>query len=78
MGRGREVVDFVRRDRRSVLNSTLSRLLIDSLIYVGTDMGYAFLEHLVGNKVATVIRGIVELPLRQQDEDEFAEFYKLV
>ena len=41
-------------------------------------MGLAFLEHLVGSTISETIRGIVELPLHKQDEDEFAEFYKLV
>ncbi len=34
--------------------------------------------HLVGEKIATDVRGIVELSVRKQDDDEFAEFYKLV
>ena len=41
-------------------------------------MGYAFLEHLVGAELATTIRGIVELSLREEGDDEFAEFYGLV
>ena len=41
-------------------------------------MGYAFMEHLVGFEVANVARGVVELGKHEQDDDEFAEFYKLV
>lgn len=41
-------------------------------------MGYAFLLQLVGREIAENIRGIVELGIHQQDDDEFAEFWKLV
>jgi hypothetical protein len=41
-------------------------------------MGFAFLRHLVGDEVAEVVRGIVELVAREQDDDEFAAIHKLV
>ena len=41
-------------------------------------MGYAFLEKLVGSALASNIRGIVELSIKKEDEDEFAEYYGLV
>jgi hypothetical protein len=41
-------------------------------------MGFAFLRHLVGDEVAEVVRGIVEIGVRGQDDDEFAAFHKLV
>lgn len=41
-------------------------------------MGYAFLQHLIGEEDATAIRGIVELGVREEGDDEFAEFYGLV
>lgn len=41
-------------------------------------MGYAFLVHLVGAELANTIRGIVELGIHNESDDEFAEFYKLV
>lgn len=41
-------------------------------------MGYAFLKHLAGHDVAETVRGIVELGVREEGDDEFAEFYKLV
>lgn len=40
-------------------------------------MGYAFLKHLVGVEIAEKARGVVELGIRQEGDDEFAEFYKL-
>ena len=41
-------------------------------------MAYAFMKHLVGLEAAEMIRGIIELSVHEQDDDEFAEFYKLV
>ena len=41
-------------------------------------MAYAFLEELVGFELANSIRGIVELGIRKEDDDEFAEFFGLV
>ena len=41
-------------------------------------MGYAFLELLIGAERATTIRGIIELSIKNQDDDEFAEFFGLV
>ena len=41
-------------------------------------MAHAFLKHLVGQEIATAIRGIVEVSAREQDDDEFAEFYHLL
>lgn len=41
-------------------------------------MANAFLVHLVGEDVAKVIRGIVELSVRASDDDEFAAYYGLV
>ncbi|EKM54248.1 uncharacterized protein PHACADRAFT_257967 [Phanerochaete carnosa HHB-10118-sp] len=47
-------------------------------VTAGTDMAYAFLEHLVGSEVSSVVRNIIELPVRSQEDDEFAEHYKLL
>ncbi len=41
-------------------------------------MGYAFLEQLVGHDIANFVRGIVELSIHKEGDDEFAEFYGLV
>ena len=41
-------------------------------------MAHAFLEGLVGHKIAEEIRGIVELGIRKQGDDEFAGFHGLV
>ena len=41
-------------------------------------MGYAFLRHLVGDEIGNTARGIVELAVHEQGDDEFAEFYGLV
>ena len=43
-------------------------------------MAYAFLEHLVGSEVSNVVRSIIELPIRAQEEDdyEFAKHYQLI
>lgn len=40
-------------------------------------MANAFLVHLVGADVARSIRTIVELSAKEQDDDEFAEYYGL-
>jgi flagellar motor component MotA len=45
---------------------------------LGTDMAYAFLEQLVGRATANVIRGVVEVSVREHNDDEFAEFHGLV
>ncbi|THH26706.1 hypothetical protein EUX98_g7482 [Antrodiella citrinella] len=47
-------------------------------ITAGTDMASAFLEHLLGAEVTSKIRGIAELSVRQQGDDEFAAVYGLV
>jgi len=47
-------------------------------VTAGMDMANAFLVHLVGDEVARVIRGIVELSAKGEGDDEFAEFYGLV
>lgn len=44
----------------------------------GMDMAAAFLVHLIGNELTTFVRGIVELGVRTQDDDEFARYYGLV
>lgn len=41
-------------------------------------MALAFIEHLVGEKIARFIRGPLEVHVGKQDEDEYAEFYGLV
>ena len=76
MGRRWEALDLVRRGCRYEASSTVS----SAFIYwrcQGADMGYAFMEHLVGHEVSTTIRAIVELSIHKQDDDEFAEHYKL-
>ncbi|KAJ6622800.1 hypothetical protein B0H10DRAFT_2339041 [Mycena sp. CBHHK59/15] len=44
----------------------------------GGDMALAFVEHLVGKKAATVIRGGVEVPEDKDQDDPFAEFHGLI
>ncbi|KAJ3528596.1 hypothetical protein NM688_g7977 [Phlebia brevispora] len=46
-------------------------------VTAGTDMGYAFLDKMVGSQIANGIRGVVEVSIREADDDEFAEFYGL-
>jgi hypothetical protein len=41
-------------------------------------MALAFLEHLVGPKVAREVRGQVEIPERDEGDDPFAAFHGLV
>lgn len=53
------------------------KLWISSGVAAGADMGYAFMQHLVGHEVSNTIRGIVELSVHEKNDDEFAEFYKL-
>ncbi|KAI0785630.1 class I glutamine amidotransferase-like protein [Abortiporus biennis] len=47
-------------------------------VTAGADMGYAFLKHLVGEKIANVVRGLVELSNKAEDDDEFAEVHGLL
>lgn len=44
----------------------------------GMDMANAFLEYLLGKEVTKVIRGVIELSAKEEDEDEFAAYYNLV
>lgn len=39
------------------------------------DMACAFLEFLIGDDIATQIRGIVELSKHDQWDDEFADYW---
>ncbi len=55
----------------------ISYLQSDSCVQ-GADMAYAFLVQLVGQDLANFVRGIVELSIHKEDDDEFAEFYGLV
>jgi hypothetical protein len=41
-------------------------------------MAMAFIEHLVGTKVADIIRGRDEVIVHNQDDDPFAEVHGLV
>lgn len=41
-------------------------------------MAHAFVEHLVGAKIARFIQGRLELHVGKENEDEYAEFYGLV
>ncbi|PSR74738.1 hypothetical protein PHLCEN_2v9617 [Hermanssonia centrifuga] len=54
------------------------RFWTSSGVTAGADMGYAFLEQLVGHDIANFVRGIVELSIHKEGDDEFAEFYGLV
>ncbi|KAL0960192.1 hypothetical protein HGRIS_011826 [Hohenbuehelia grisea] len=54
------------------------KLWTSSGVTAGADMASAFLDFLVGKEQATIIRGVVELSARAQDDDEFAEYYGLV
>jgi len=61
-----------------------ARWVIDGNIWTssgvsaGSDMALAFVSHLAGPKVATVIRGQAEITERTQEDDPFAEFHGLV
>lgn len=46
-------------------------------VFQGLDQANAFLQHLVGEKIAKQIRGFIELSVRKEGDDEFAEFYGL-
>ncbi|THH02073.1 hypothetical protein EW026_g731 [Hermanssonia centrifuga] len=54
------------------------RFWTSSGVTAGADMAYAFLVQLVGQDLANFVRGIVELSIHKEDDDEFAEFYGLV
>ncbi|KAJ7756095.1 class I glutamine amidotransferase-like protein [Mycena maculata] len=47
-------------------------------VTAGSDMALAFVEHLVGAKVARHIRGVVEIPQVTENDDPFAAFHGLV
>lgn len=78
LGRRREILDCIWRHCR--YGPLVSQVLLQSPHYIciGIDMGYAFLVHLVGEDVANRIRGVAEVGIRQQGDDEFAEIYGLV
>jgi hypothetical protein len=42
------------------------------------DMANAFLELLAGKEFAALVRGGIELGIRNQEDDEFAELHGLV
>ena len=54
------------------------RLLDRSMMIIGLDMANAFLEFLAGKELAEVVRSRIELGVRNQEEDEFAEVHGLV
>ena len=41
-------------------------------------MAYAFVRMLVGEFMATVIKGVLELNNKEESDDEFAAFHELV
>lgn len=45
---------------------------------LGNDMALAFVEHLVGPKLATIVRGLIEVVQRAEHDDPFAEVFQLV
>jgi hypothetical protein len=45
---------------------------------LGQDMANAFLQHLIGESNAEVIRHRVEMSARTEGDDEFAEHYGLL
>ncbi|THH26713.1 hypothetical protein EUX98_g7477 [Antrodiella citrinella] len=47
-------------------------------VTAGADMGNAFLVHLVGDEATKKIRGVVEISVRDEGDDDFAAFYGLV
>ncbi|KAJ6622812.1 transcriptional regulator [Mycena sp. CBHHK59/15] len=47
-------------------------------VSAGSDMALAFVEHLVGKKATTVIRGVIEIPEVKDQDDPFATFHGLV
>ena len=38
-------------------------------------MAAAFFEYLVGEEIAMAVRGMIELSVRGQDDDEWAAYY---
>jgi hypothetical protein len=45
---------------------------------LGQDMAAAFIEHLAGKEQSDKIRGIIELSVKNADDDEFAQWHGLV
>lgn len=41
-------------------------------------MAFAFIEMLVGEFMATVIKGVIEFTNKEADDDVFAAFHRLV
>lgn len=51
----------------------------DALSFLlGSDMAIAFLEHIVGPRLARIIRGQMEVTEIQEEDDPFAAFHNLV
>jgi putative intracellular protease/amidase len=55
-----------------------NKLWTSSGVTAGQDMANAFLDYLIGKPNAEVIRNTVELSVKSQGDDEFAEYYGLV
>lgn len=70
-------MDGFGRNCRSAAHTRSPSVPSSDSVCKGADMGYAFLKHLVGSEIAETARGIVELVVHEQDDDEFAAFYKL-
>jgi hypothetical protein len=56
--------------------SKLDVIITDPL--TGADMANAFIEHLVGDKIAERIRSVVELSAKGVGDDEWAAYHGLV
>jgi len=54
------------------------RIWTSSGVTAGMDLAAAFLEHLTGTKSAMGIRGIMELSVRNEADDEWAAYHGLV
>ena len=46
--------------------------------YVGLDMASAFLEILVGEELTTFVRTVIELGVRDREDDEFTAVHGLI
>lgn len=72
LGRRRELLDVIWSVCRYVLVAEQWAVSADEAAHPGIDMAAAWLEHLLGADTALVIRSVVEVSARAQDDDDWA------
>ncbi|KAF7422861.1 hypothetical protein PC9H_011024 [Pleurotus ostreatus] len=73
-----EGIEWIPKARFVINEDDNRKIWTSSGVTAGMDMANAFLEYLLGKEVTKVIRGVIELSAKEEDEDEFAAYYNLV